>query len=214
MQIHEITQLTESQVFEAGFMDTIKTAAKAVFTPGKTGLAGLPLDQRIQALSQGGAIKNLANATLQQWYNSVVNLNQRMGGQPIDDNTYKDALTQFVDRIMFRGQMGNIPDQNQKDVLNKAIDTVVQNRNNNKTLANSFQQLVGVASGIKTDPQLALKNWQGKTLTVNLTGAGGGLQRQAAKFKWTGQYWQDEDTGQAVSKQFGDKLTNMAIGSL
>jgi hypothetical protein len=214
MQIHEITQLTESQVFEAGFLDTIKTAAMAVFTPGKSGLAGLPLDQRIQALNQGGAIKNLANATLKQWYNSVVNLNQQAGGQPIDDKTYHDALVQFVDRTMFRGQMANIPDQNQKAVLDGAVDTVVKNRNNIKTLANAFQQLVGVASGIKTDPRVALQNWQGKTLTVNLTGAGGGLQRQAAKFKWTGQYWQDEDTGQAVSKQFGDKLTNMAIGSL
>jgi hypothetical protein len=144
----------------------------------------------------------------------VVNLNQQAGGQPIDDKTYHNALVQFVDRTMFRGQMANIPDQNQKAVLDGAVDTVVKNRNNVKTLANAFQQLVGVASGIKTDPRVALQNWQGKTLTVNLTGAGGGLQRQAAKFKWTGQYWQDEDTGQAVSKQFGDKLTNMAIGSL
>lgn len=214
MQIHEITHLTESQVFEAGFMDTIKNATKAVFAPGKTGLAGLPLDQRIQALSQGSAIKNLANATLQQWYNSVVNLHQRAQGQPIDDKAYHDALTQFVDRVMFRGQLGNIQDANQKAVLDGAIDTVVKNRNNVKTLANAFQQLVGVASGIKTDPKIALQNWQGKTLTVNLTGSGGGLQRQAAKFKWTGQYWQDEDTGQPVSKPFGDKLTNMAIGSL
>lgn len=133
MQINEITL---AQLNEAGILDTVRAAVSK-----DPALASLPFAQRVQRISQDRALLNLSAAILPQWNNYTVDLIRGNGNQPLTPEQYSAGLQNFVEKFILKDKLSNFEPQAQQTVA-AAIQDVTKNKDDKKTLADSFGRLI------------------------------------------------------------------------
>ena len=169
MQIHEITQPDQTQLDEvvgglarmAGqaiakspvgqAVGQVAGAAKQAYqqsTVGQTLQKAGDVERQARVQSQTQAV---SKAALQQWNNRVAQLTQASGGQPIDPAEYKRNLSDFVERMMLRSYKIADLDSTSNARVDQALDTVVQARNDRRTLEPAFEKLAQQALASRLD---------------------------------------------------------------
>ena len=94
----------------------------------------------------------LAQTALTQWGKKVMALTNAANGQPVDENDYKNHLTDFVQKVMLGNKPIDTLDATSKPKIQKAIDDVVAGRNDRNKLPQAFNALVTQASAARVEP--------------------------------------------------------------
>jgi hypothetical protein len=149
-----LKKVQQEPVAEAGVMDY----AKAIGSKMTGGAQGQTIGQAATSSAAQSQANALAMATVKNWNNKTALLRQQAlaGGTkpanpaaPIDPEVYKANLEDFVDRVMFKGDMDYLDDTS-KEQITADIDALVTVQGDQAKTNTGFKKLALTALTSRT----------------------------------------------------------------